>query len=97
MTVQADGRIVGHTDEARRVILALRLNGPDAVHFRRLWIEIITMAARFAPDLYRRVMGYPDELPDLARLRPPSGNTRPKGISQSHFARRQRNELPAVY
>ena len=97
VTVQADGRIVGHTDEARRVILALRLNGPDAVHFRRLWIEIIAMAARFAPDLYRRVMGYPDDLPNLAQLRPPSGNTRPEGISQSHFARRERHELPAVY
>jgi hypothetical protein len=97
VTVQADGRIAGHTDEARRLILALRLNGPDAIHFRRLWIEIITMAARFGPDLYGRLMGYPDDLPDLARLRPPAGNTRPEGISQSCLTRRQRNELPAIY
>jgi hypothetical protein len=97
VTVQADGQIVGHTDEARRLILALRLNGPDAVHFRRLWIEIVTMAARFGTDLYGCLMGYPDDLPDLARLRPPAGNARPEGISQSSFARRQRNELPVIY
>jgi len=96
-TVQADGRIVGHTDEARRLVLALRMNAADAVHFRRLWIEIVTLAARFAPDLYGRVMGYPDDLPNLARLKPPAGNTRPQGIAQSHFARRERNELPATY
>ena len=97
VTVQADGRIVGHTAEARRLVLALRMNAPDAVHFRRLWIEIVTLAARFAPDLYGRVMGYPDDLPNLARLRPPAGNTRPEGIAQSHFARRERNELPPTY
>ncbi len=97
VTVQSDGRIVGHTDEARRMVLALRMNAPDAVHFRRLWIEIITLAAGFAPDLYGRVMGYPDDLPNLARLRPPAGNTRPEGIAQSHFARRERNQLPVTY
>ena len=97
VTVQTDGRIVGHTDETRRMVLALRMNAPDAVHFRRLWIEIVTLAARFAPDLYGRVMGYPDDLPNLARLRPPAGNTRPEGIGQSHFARRELKQLPATY
>jgi hypothetical protein len=97
VTVQADGRIVGHTDETRRLVLALRMNAPDAVHFRRLWIEIITMSAHFAPDFCRRGMGYPDDLPDLARLRPPAGCTRPEGILQSHFALRKRTELSAIY
>ncbi len=41
--------------------------------------------------------GYPDDLPDLASLRPPGGNTLPAGIDTSHHARRSRGELPAVY
>jgi len=29
--------------------------------------------------LYRRLMGFPDDLPNLARFRPPGGNTRAEG------------------
>ena len=68
-----------------------------SVHFRRLWLEIIAMASRSAPELYQQLMGYPDDLPNLSRLRPPRGNTRPAGVSQSHFARRERGELTTTY
>jgi hypothetical protein len=47
--------------------------------------------------LLRRLLGYPDDLPDLAALRPPESNARPDGIVQSHFARRQRGVLPDSY
>jgi hypothetical protein len=39
------------------------------------------------------LLGYPDNLPDLSRLRPPR-NTRPEGVAKSFFARRKRGELP---
>jgi hypothetical protein len=42
-------------------------------------------------------MGFPDDLPDLSRLRPPGGNSRPEGIEESYFAQRQRGESPAFY
>ena len=41
-------------------------------------------------------MAYPDDLPDLAKLRPRQ-NWKPEGIAKSHFARRERNELPEAY
>jgi hypothetical protein len=41
-------------------------------------------------------MGYPSNLPDLSKLRPP-GNTRPAGINDSFFARRARGELQETY
>jgi len=41
-------------------------------------------------------MGYPDDLPDFSRLKPP-GNKKPKGINDSYYARRVRGELPEVY
>jgi hypothetical protein len=42
-------------------------------------------------------MGFPDELPDLARLRPPDGNTRPEGIQESYFAKKTGGVLPSEY
>jgi hypothetical protein len=41
--------------------------------------------------------GYPKDLPDLDKPRPPDGNTRPEGIRESHLARKDRSELPEVY
>jgi hypothetical protein len=67
-----------------------------------LMIGIIRMAHQkeiAEPDstpLYTRLMSYPDDLPDLSRLKP-SENSRSKGIHHSAFARRQRGELPDVY
>ena len=95
--VEQEGQLIGHTAAARKLIGEMRLNHPKLIHFRRLWLEIIAMASRFDPDLYRRLMGYPDDLPDLSHMRPPKGNTRPDGVSQSHFARRERGELPTIY
>jgi hypothetical protein len=46
---------------------------------------------------YDNLLGFPDSLPDFAARRAPAGNTRPEGIVHSHFARRQRGELPRAY
>jgi hypothetical protein len=35
-------------------------------------------------------MSDPDDLPDLRRLQPPGGNTRPEGIRESAFVLRER-------
>ena len=94
VVVGEDGRIIGQSDEARRLITALRLNSAEAVHYRRLWIEIVAMARQFAPDLLHTLMQLPDDLPDLSRLKPPDGNSRPDGVVESHHARRNRGELP---
>jgi hypothetical protein len=48
----------------------------------------------FSREQWGRVT--PIDLPNLARLRPPGGNSRPAGVDASHFARRARGELPAI-
>jgi hypothetical protein len=68
-----------------------------ATEFRLLWNSIATLARRFDPGLWRRIMGFPEILPDLGRLKPPSGNTRPEGIAQSWHGRRERGQLPESY
>jgi hypothetical protein len=67
------------------------------VRFRENWIVIIRLAKVHDEAYHRELMRYPDDLPDLSRLRPPEGNSRPEGIAKSCFARRQRGELEAEY
>jgi hypothetical protein len=95
--VEADGTIRPHTPEASRLMALLGLDSAAYTEFRLLWIGIVAMAERHAPDLFARLMGYPVDLPDLAALRPPGGNTRPDGIAESNRQRRERGELPATY
>ena len=69
----------------------------DAIEFRTTWIGIAVLAGKSVPDFYRKLMGFPTDLPDLRRLRPPGGNKRPDGVDASWHARRKRGELPATY
>lgn len=92
-----DGRIEGRSPDAREVILGIGLNSEANTEFRRTWIEITGLARQYDPLLFSRLMGFPDNLPDLSRLRPPGGNDRPEGIAESHFARRERGERGPIY
>jgi hypothetical protein len=95
--VERDGTIHTSNTEAARLIELLGLDSPISVEFRRLWIGIIALAAQHDPQLHRRLLAYPDDLPDLARLEPPDGNSRPAGIVSSAFAQRQAGTLPEMY
>jgi hypothetical protein len=90
-TIHADGN-----SDAARLIELLGLNSPEYTRFRKLWIDIVALA-RQDVDLCQRLLGYPANLPDLRRQRPPHGNTRPAGVEQSAFAQRKRGELPSYY
>jgi hypothetical protein len=96
LVVREDGSIWAMTPDAERVIRVLGLDDPEFREFRTLWIGIVQMAQEFAPDMLVQLMKYPDDLPDLASLRPPH-NTRPEGLNASCRARRTRNELPDTY
>jgi len=95
--VTDDGVI--HTDnpEALKLIEALGLDSAQATELRALWIDIIALAADNDESLYQQLMGFPDDLPNLARLRPPDGNSRPEGVGKSYFAARARGTLAKIY
>ncbi len=95
--VNDDGTIEGLTRQARRLIRVLGLDDREYTEFRMMWMEILSLAAREDPELHRKLMGYPNDLPDVARLRPPGGNSRPEGIEQSYFVRKQKGILPETY
>ena len=95
--VAEDGTIHADNVEAAWLIELLGLDSSESTEFRLLWIGIVSLAARHDPALYRRLMSYPDDLPDLRRLQPPGGNSRPKGVANSALVRCERGELPACY
>jgi hypothetical protein len=77
VTVSSDGEIHGQTAEARKLIELVGLNRPRLREFRELLIRMIGLAALHDQGLFRRLLGYPDDLPNLSSLRPPQGNARP--------------------
>jgi hypothetical protein len=95
--VAEDGTISGDTPDARQLIRVLGLEGAEYTEFRRLWIDILALAVRHDPELHARLMGFPNDLPDLTTLAPPDGNARPNGVRASYSELRARGELPATY
>lgn len=96
------GRIEGLSPEAADLIDHLNLNDGPALATRRAALAILRLKGRYPADedvhaIYVTHFGFPDDLPDLSRLRPPGGNARPEGIANSHFERKKRGELPEVY
>ena len=91
-----DGHLVSLSTKGKRLILVLDLNSPQAVEWRLMWSRIVAMARQNDRSLYAMLVGFPRNLPDLSRKRPPS-NSRPEGIDESWYRKQQRNELPDHY
>ena len=92
----ADGSLFASDPETRRLILQLDLNSPRIKMWRIMWMRIVDLAETADADLYYQLVGFPDSLPDLGKLRPPR-NRRKLGIEECWFARRRRSEFPDVY
>ncbi len=95
--VHHDGGMDGLTEDADRLIRMLDLDSDEYRLWRQTWIRVLELAHEYAPSVYRRLMGFPESLPDLARLRPPGGNTRADGIEDSYFEQRRRGTLAEMY
>jgi hypothetical protein len=96
VTTHPDGVLRSHSNEARRLILQLDLNAPRMVAWRVMWMRIVALAQEVDPELHRRRVEFPPDLPDLKKLRPPQ-NTRPAGVQQCWFEKRRAGILPSGY
>jgi hypothetical protein len=96
-----DGTIEARTAAGQELIELCRLNRPLLVAARHRILTLITVLQPSqnpeAHRVLRELFGFPPNLPNLAVLRPPGGNTRPDGIVQSYSAQRSRGELPEIY
>lgn len=101
LLVHADGERMGCI-EARdgnkigeQIIRVLRLDSEDATNTRRLWLELLRAAAQANEKLFRELIGYPKQLPDLRAAK--VGNTREKGLLQSARHLQHIGALPEWY
>ena len=101
LEVSTDGTIRASTPAGEDIIRVCRLDRSTLTRFRRLILDILTFIGKNpgdeATELCMSYLSYPDNLPDLAALRPPGGNSRRQGIAECAFARRSRKELPNTY
>ena len=96
VVVYEDGHIEGRSRDANRLIATMQLDRPAYIDRRRLIWRMLTTAQQYDLVLYRQLLGFPKDLPDLSRLRPPS-NTKPKDVEHSFHAQRKREGLPLTY
>ena len=96
VVVLPDGSLKCNRSDAERLIRQLDLNSPMLVRWRVLWMRIVDLAHQRDPELYRQLTSFPDDLPNLHRLRPTT-NSRPEGLALSWYARRKRGQLPESY
>ncbi len=91
-----DGTIRASDRDTQRLIRQLDLNSPRLKTWRIMWMRIAALAKDRDAGLYFRLVGFPEDLPDLRKLRPPR-NAHKDSLQNCWFARRQRGLLPATY
>ena len=96
VAVLADGALLSENLDTKRIIAQLDLDSPKLRSWRVMWMRIVDMANQYDDQLYRQLTGFPPDLPDLGRLRPPS-NIRPEGVAMSWYAKKQKGLLPLSY
>jgi len=101
LRIAASGTVEPLTDAGHRLVDLCHLNRPVLVEFRREFLQLLDLLAGLddprATGAMRRLLGFPRDLPDLGGLRPPGGNSRPDGIHESCYARRQDGRLSETY
>jgi len=101
LEVLEDGTIRGLTILGRDLIQICRLDRPGLTEFRRRMLTLSRLLLRRPVAdglaLRQKYFGFPDNVPRLAALRPPGGNTRPAGVSVSYFELRRAGALPEFF
>jgi len=96
LRVRPDGVIESLNEDGELLIGLLRLDDPDCTRYRKLMLDTLATLQDHNRATFVEWMRYPDDLPELARKKPPR-NQRPGGIAMSWFACRTRGELPETY
>ena len=94
--VDSDGRIRALKPKGNTLIKVARLDDADSTEFRRKYIKLLRYYHQNDPEEYRRWMGFPKDLPDLAN-RPVKRNSKPEGTRNCRFEQEKRGELPQTY
>lgn len=96
LRIMPDGYVKALNSDGAKLEQALGLNSRSNLQYRSRWMYLLEALRTKEPDLYRELMGFPEDLPDLRKKRVPR-NTKPEGLQNCCFALRERGELPATY
>ncbi|HUS38460.1 MAG TPA: HNH endonuclease [Pirellulales bacterium] len=77
--VYPSGRVEGMNPGAKAIISKLGLDSPKFRKWRLIWIRNVELAKEYGFDHYKRLLGFPEDLPDLSALTPAS-NSKPNGL-----------------
>jgi hypothetical protein len=91
------GIFFGVTPAGKRMVAYLQLNHDVRLPLRRRALRDYQQRKMIDPKDLLETFGYPKDLPDLTQYRPPGGNSRPGGLTLSHFARQRAGKLPPYY
>ena len=70
--VLGSGELRANSDRASRLIQVLDLNAESMIQWRATWLRIVELAEENDPDLYRKLVRFPEDLPRLDRLNQPA-------------------------
>jgi hypothetical protein len=96
LRIMADGYVQALNANGEKLERVLGLNRPRNLQTRSRWMRTLEALKNYDPNLYLEYMGFPEDLPDLRKRRPPH-NTKPEGAENCYFALRERGELPPTY
>jgi len=101
LAVGEDGTIWGLTTEGSELIDILGLNLEEPTRVRSYYLRLTALYRRHPDDpdvraLYFFSFGFPDQLPELADLRP-GGNTKPDGVKHAYRRQWDEGRLPPTY
>lgn len=102
LRVVEDGSVQALSTEGQDMIDLFHLDKPPATDNRQFYFSLLDLKRQYPDDasvheLFLQGFGFPQDLPDLASLRPPGGNSRTSGAENCHYALRAREALSAVY
>jgi hypothetical protein len=96
--VGADGIIAAKNKLGQVLVEGLKLDHPELTSQRHMVLRVTRLAEeKNNVSLLLRLLGYPDDLPNLRRRRPPDGNSQLTGIAACCYEQRRRGELPLIY
>ncbi len=92
------GEIRALNKDGDAIVATLKLNDPEDVEDRRKWLDVLRAVAVVDESRFRKLMGFPADLTNLADPQRKKRNTRPEGITQSAYHLREvTKSLPEWY
>jgi hypothetical protein len=101
LRVGEDGQIEGRTVQGKDLVEILGLNLEAARGVRVMYMRLLALQEKYPDDpevkaLGQQAFGFPEDLPDLIKLRPP-GNQRPEGAENCYQRQRELGRLSPAY